>query len=406
MTRDEIQKLLGGYSTGTLTPEEQQALFAAALDDQDLFDALAKEQALRDLLRDPAARAHVLAALDERPQPWWQRVTRWAMRPAAISAMAACLAAVAGYEIWQARQLRTPQMPVITAENDRLPVAPTAPAPEPARADSPASRRGAVREPVPPPGAAAPTPIAAPSPQVPAPVLAAARPAASAPAPQLPVLISKGASSDAVNQSIPGPPPANQARQLETQGLPQQSDSAGTQQTVTVTAEAAGIQTQSAARKDLAGLTVSQGQTVELPMKSGAALLMSRPEVKWSALRREGNGRLSSVEADQIRAGDVIVVRLEPYADGYLSVAEKLPGSAGLRVVLARTRVTRAKAVVTPALTLDHPGVQELLVQFTGQKGVPAFAPGAPAMRSQQAAAVKKDESSMEPAQTISLRYR
>ena len=34
MNRDAIQKLLGGYATGTLTPEEQQALFAAALDDQ------------------------------------------------------------------------------------------------------------------------------------------------------------------------------------------------------------------------------------------------------------------------------------------------------------------------------------------------------------------------------------
>jgi len=44
MSRDEVQKLLGGYATGTLTPEEQQALFAAALEDQELFDALAHEQ--------------------------------------------------------------------------------------------------------------------------------------------------------------------------------------------------------------------------------------------------------------------------------------------------------------------------------------------------------------------------
>jgi len=29
MNRDDIQKLLGGYATGTLTPEEQQALFEA-----------------------------------------------------------------------------------------------------------------------------------------------------------------------------------------------------------------------------------------------------------------------------------------------------------------------------------------------------------------------------------------
>src|ERR1019366_6497011 len=64
MSPEDIKKLLGGYATGTLTAEERQALFAAALEDQELFDALAREQSLRDLLRDPAARAQLLAALD------------------------------------------------------------------------------------------------------------------------------------------------------------------------------------------------------------------------------------------------------------------------------------------------------------------------------------------------------
>src|SRR5262245_21004981 len=90
MSRDEIQKLLGGYATGTLTAAEQEALFAAALDDQELFDALAREQSLRDLLRDPAAKAHLLSALDEKPKsrwaPWW--------RPAAIGLSMAALTVV------------------------------------------------------------------------------------------------------------------------------------------------------------------------------------------------------------------------------------------------------------------------------------------------------------------------
>jgi len=55
MSPEDIKKLLGGYATDTLTTEERQALFAAALEDQELFDALAREQSLRDLLRDPAA---------------------------------------------------------------------------------------------------------------------------------------------------------------------------------------------------------------------------------------------------------------------------------------------------------------------------------------------------------------
>jgi len=76
MNREDIRKLLGGYATGTLTAAEQEALFAGALEDQELFDALAREQPLRDALGDPAARAQLLAALEDAvprrlaPSPW------------------------------------------------------------------------------------------------------------------------------------------------------------------------------------------------------------------------------------------------------------------------------------------------------------------------------------------------
>ena len=63
MSREEIQKLLGGYATDTLSEAERRALFEAALEDQELFDALAKEDALRDVLRDPSARQQLIAAL-------------------------------------------------------------------------------------------------------------------------------------------------------------------------------------------------------------------------------------------------------------------------------------------------------------------------------------------------------
>ena len=79
MNREEIRKLLGGYATGTLTPEEQQALFAAALEDQELFDALGREQALRDLLRDPAAKGGIAGGAGcpaERAGFW-----KWMSRP-------------------------------------------------------------------------------------------------------------------------------------------------------------------------------------------------------------------------------------------------------------------------------------------------------------------------------------
>ena len=63
MSPKEIQKLLGGYATDTLSAAERSALFAAALEDQELFDALAKEHALREVLEDPASRQQLIAAL-------------------------------------------------------------------------------------------------------------------------------------------------------------------------------------------------------------------------------------------------------------------------------------------------------------------------------------------------------
>lgn len=90
MTPQDARKLLGGYATGTLTASEEQALFAAALDDQELFDALAREQALREVLTDPTARGRLLAAIDEPRRSWWRS---W--RPAAAGLALAGVAAVA-----------------------------------------------------------------------------------------------------------------------------------------------------------------------------------------------------------------------------------------------------------------------------------------------------------------------
>jgi hypothetical protein len=66
MTPD-IERLLGGYATNTLTEAERKLLYDAALEDQHLFNALEDEQALRDLLADDESRREIVRAL--RPQP-------------------------------------------------------------------------------------------------------------------------------------------------------------------------------------------------------------------------------------------------------------------------------------------------------------------------------------------------
>ncbi|MEP7354264.1 MAG: hypothetical protein ABI824_13640 [Acidobacteriota bacterium] len=63
MNPDEARKLVGGYATGSLSDSERKALFAAALDDQELFDELADEQSLKELLDEPGVRDRLIARL-------------------------------------------------------------------------------------------------------------------------------------------------------------------------------------------------------------------------------------------------------------------------------------------------------------------------------------------------------
>jgi len=146
MSRDDIQKLLGGYATGTLTPAEQQALFEAALDGQELFDELAREQALRDVLSDPAARAHLLTALDARPPRWW--ITWW--RPAAAAMAMAGVVVLAVMVVRNSAPkpamwaIMKPAAPMMAPEQERdssdaVRLAAPPPAPAPVRERRPAS---------------------------------------------------------------------------------------------------------------------------------------------------------------------------------------------------------------------------------------------------------------------------
>ncbi len=90
MTQDEIRKLLGGYATNALTADERRILFEAALDDQELFNALQNEDALRELLDDPVSRDQVRRALEQPKRPgFWSR--RWVLG-VAIPAVAAVIA--------------------------------------------------------------------------------------------------------------------------------------------------------------------------------------------------------------------------------------------------------------------------------------------------------------------------
>ncbi len=172
MSREEIQNLLGGYATDTLSAAERSALFEAALEDQELFDALAKEQALRDVLQDASAREQLIAALGPAREPFARRAWRWLRQPAALAMAGGMLAVLigGGLALWRTKPHE--QREVLVA--DALVRQPTPSIAAPLCTARPRSvqrklfRPPPVREPA--PSAPLPTP----------PVLTATRPAAAA----------------------------------------------------------------------------------------------------------------------------------------------------------------------------------------------------------------------------------
>jgi hypothetical protein len=122
MSEHDLEKLLGGFAADTLTPEEKQTLYTAALQDQQLFNALADEQAFKELLSDPDVRRRLLASLKQKSAsgdggslPWLV----WFHRPAGLAfaggLAAAALAVVLGLRIYQ-DSLRQAAQSVATEE--------------------------------------------------------------------------------------------------------------------------------------------------------------------------------------------------------------------------------------------------------------------------------------------------
>jgi hypothetical protein len=368
MDRQDIQKLLGGYATGTLTPEEQQMLFEAALNDQELFDALAREQSLRDLLNDPAARAQLLAALDEKPLPWYRQF--W--RPAAIVGAAAACLLIAG--IYLARpKPHSAATPLLVAEV-KQPEPPAAPpqTPRPAVADRPASspRRAtamkkAPAEPAPEnkdrSGLFAPAaPAAAPAPPATRNEAVAPTPSAvatmAAPAPKAFGTVggvggggggSAGVQSGFLDSGSK-PIPLQNAQALFY--APQQIVVSGALQEQ----QAAGLQQQQARDK--------KQEQPAATFKALSALGAARATylgVKYTVLRRNEAGDFVEVEPNQLHAGDSVKLQFLPNDDGFLSLWDS--GAP----VLQSARVERLIKFDTPVVTSDRPGRKVLTVQFT-----------------------------------------
>lgn len=355
MNRQDIEKLLGGYATGTLTPAEREALFAAALEDQQLFEALAAEEPLRELLEDPIAKTRLQAVLEPAPKPglqWWLRTAAWGIPAVGLAAVA----------IVFVLQRPAARQPVTIAEVRQFRQAmPAVPLPSPL----PQTLEKRPLPPVPPAKHAPPLPAQS--------VAAVAR--LPEPPPVLKDAAAEPKAADLASNNINVPQPARPP-------IREQAGAVRLEATAAAITGVGGAAAFPEARSLYFGasprsffqtnLAAPRAQAAPAPLvktQADASAVQSLG-VRYTVLRRQPDGQLAAAEPGGIlTAGDSIVLRFEPNGPGFLSVYEHAVD--GNWHQLWSSRVDRSIPYDVPAagaLTLDGPGPRELFVVFSRQE--------------------------------------
>jgi hypothetical protein len=154
VTRDDIQRLMGGYATGSLSEAERKLLFDAALDDQDLFDQLAQEHSLKEIIDEPGVRDRLIAKLAPAAgaagtvRGGWKRPLGWGLAASFVVGMSllAVFVTKSSLQMRQFAQLDTSVAQPPVASSSATPV-PPAPASAPsaaiatAKSSTPAKRK-------------------------------------------------------------------------------------------------------------------------------------------------------------------------------------------------------------------------------------------------------------------------
>jgi len=358
MSRDEIEKLLGGYATGTLTPGEREALFAAALEDQQIFDALAREEPLRELLRSPAAKSRLLAALEVERIPWY-RV--W-LRPALLAAGVAGIAVVA--VVVQHQVARRPQTVAVAQLPEALRPEPLA-SPLPRALEKraipavPRASEVTLKAVAPRPAPAAPVPPAVDAVQAAAVEKAAAEQAVSVP------VAGGAAPAPAARQAVQGLRLTRAASPLAGVGG---VVSLGDAQSLFYGTPVPLVQNNffSAESRGLAPARAAVTATVaDTVAKTPAAYL----GLRYTVLRRSVGGFSEVTPGQELDPGDEFALRFQPNDAGYLYVLQR--GSGGDWNLIATDLVPRMAWYVVPAagaaVGFGDSRLQEFFVLFSRQ---------------------------------------
>jgi hypothetical protein len=341
MIPDDIRKLLGGYATGTLTAAEQEALLSAALEDQELFDALMKEEAVREVLQDPASKAALLASLDQasaRPA-WW----RW--RPL-IGAVAMAGIALGTVAVWRAT--REKAVPVTVADASRQP------APPPVMT-TPLARDVKIEPP-------------APSKPVPKAKAQSENKASAESRRELDkvaeVTVSKDQASGMVagaQPQAPAAPPPPSRLQVQVQAAAPPAPMAQQQ----ISQSAPSVSAEAVQALNSPGATAVSGFRAASPPKFEVAKMMDKKvgsPLEWSLLRGDRETPPDTV----LDAGEAVRLRIVAYVPGMVTVSE---GDK----VLASATVEAGKAFDTPPIPSTGPGPRQLRLTLATMDKSPAI---------------------------------
>jgi hypothetical protein len=137
VNRDEIQRLMSSYATGSLTENERKLLYDAALEDQDLFDQLAHEHALKELIDEPGARDRLIAGLAPAEGAvsvgGWKKPLAWGLATSFVVGMSITAVMLTRSSLQtqtsqiQVAELKTPPLPASTVSSPPPPATPPPP---------------------------------------------------------------------------------------------------------------------------------------------------------------------------------------------------------------------------------------------------------------------------------------
>jgi hypothetical protein len=290
MTNEEIRKLLGGYATNNLTETERQVLFEAALEDQELFDALHQEQALKELLADPVSRAQIRKVLEKPPSAARPRWWAWTTAASAVAAVVLVVAVIRSHTTQPAQQYAALPVPKPVAQQPpEKPESDAKAAPQSARTRAAAAKQADPR----PRNERFDAIQITPTPPPPAPTL-------------------------------PPPPELTASQQLQVE--------AQTPSPSAVPSQGRSNDTQSQRQQVIGGAINSlrdqeQSQTSPAQVKgalAGALFKSNSPAVRYALVKRDADGNYQPLSAGAgLKPGDAVRFSVIPITSGYLSLSRK-----------------------------------------------------------------------------------